>query len=195
MRFLTCAQRVSTLLIAFVHAMVDSLLMSHRYSFQAHDLSSSLTMFVLDSFLDLKYNCRIILSRRFSSSLNKVDVSVVIVEIWCTRPRLQSTRLECFRFGLSDSKTTEFVLIFSLASHEFNNFLSSYRSGCSTRLVVCAYDRHLSKSILLQSHVTLSLLSRSSYTRMTPRRTSPRLHASSRAMCESHQYFSTASCR
>ena len=50
MRFLTCAQRVSTLLIAFVHAMVDSILMSHRYSFQAHGLSSSLTMFVLESF-------------------------------------------------------------------------------------------------------------------------------------------------
>ena len=48
MRFLACAHRVSTLPIAFVHAMVDGILMSRRYSFHAHDLSSSLTMFVLD---------------------------------------------------------------------------------------------------------------------------------------------------
>ena len=153
-------------------------------------------MFVLDSFLDLKYSCRIILWRRFSSSLNKLDVSVVIVEIWCTRPRLPSTRLECFRFGLSDSKTTEFVLIFSLASHEFNTFSSSYGSGCSTRLVVCAYDRRISKSIPSQSYVRPSLLSRSSYTMHDASTTlvkgSVQAHAK---RAKSHQYFSTSSCR
>ena len=48
MRFSTRAVRVSTLLIASVHTIVDGILMSHRYSFYVHDLSSHLTIFILD---------------------------------------------------------------------------------------------------------------------------------------------------
>ena len=112
MRFSTCAQRVSTLPSAFVHAMVEGILMSHRYTFHAHDLLSSLTMVFLGLIKAVKYECRVIRWRGLSTSLIELDVGVVIEEIWCTRRRLQSTRLESFRFGLCDSNTFVFVLIF-----------------------------------------------------------------------------------